>query len=318
MHEFELIRRYFLPLADDPAALGLSDDAALINVPPGYELVITKDAISQGVHFIGSESPDLIARKLLRVNLSDIAAMGAKPYGYFLAMMLPENTNNAWFEKFSNGLQQDNQEYGIRLLGGDTTKSKGALSLSLTMLGVIPRGTALRRNGAKLNDFIYVSGTLGDASLGLQTAQRLNARHSILQKEEQYLLDRYHLPQPRISLGLALAGIANSCMDISDGLMQDLGHIARASSKGAIIWQSCIPLSKPIADLKEIPYPLIVSGGDDYELLFTVPPEKLHQLASIADTITCIGKITEGNRVVLLNNEEQEIALSQKGYCHFT
>ncbi|MEQ1706270.1 MAG: thiamine-phosphate kinase, partial [Rickettsiales bacterium] len=322
--------------------LNLSDDAAIISPPAGCELVITKDAISEGIHFIGSESPDLIAGKALRVNLSDLAAMGAQPLCYFLALMLPKNTSEQWLEKFAGGLKKTGEEFKISLAGGDTTATNGSLSISITAIGSVPRGTALRRNGAKMNDDIYVSGTLGDSALGLQLLLNPTS-HAPL--PSSHFINRYLTPQPRISLGIALRDIATACMDISDGLAQDLGHICTASSVGAVIYANQVPLAslrgvalklKAEADDVAIQHLDItgllrytrndeiitaLTGGDDYELLFTVPPAKKSIIEQLAKTLglplTCIGKITEGNNVKILDENGKTIELNKKGFSHF-
>ncbi len=341
MDEFDLIKKYFTPLASDKAALGLKDDAAIVKVPEGHELVVTKDAIVEGVHFIGDESPDLIARKLLRVNLSDLAAMGAKPYGYFLALMLPKTVNEDWIKAFASGLQGDQNEFGITLLGGDTVATGGALSMSITAMGFVPAGKALKRSGAKAGDDIYVTGTIGDAAIGLRIVSGGTLPPSALcaaspakssystpprphANAEEYLIERYRLPQPRVKFGQLLQGIATSCIDISDGLMQDLGHIAECSNVGATIDWNKIPLSEAAKRiLPEIPnhYEAIAAGGDDYELLFTTASsdaETLNKLAERSNVkITFIGKIQMDGDVKLLHDSGKEINLGKKGFKHF-
>ncbi|MEQ1788983.1 MAG: thiamine-phosphate kinase [Rickettsiales bacterium] len=308
MNEFSLISKYFKPLAENfSGSLELSDDAAILTQPAGCELVITKDALSEGVHFLGNENPALIAGKALRVNISDLAAMGATPICYFLALILPRDTSEEWLEKFALGLKQTQKEFNISLAGGDTTATNATLSISITAIGSIPNGTALRRNGAKIGDDIYVSGTLGDSALGLE----------LLQKGEKndFLINRYLTPQPRIKLGIALRGVANSAMDISDGLVQDLEHICTASNVGATIYSDKIPLSVK-GELQAA-----LTGGDDYELLFTASPDKkttIEQLAeSLSLPLTYIGKITSGNAVQVLDKTGRTIELKKKGFSHF-
>jgi thiamine-monophosphate kinase len=332
MQEFDIIKKYFTPLsAGFSGALGLCDDAAVFAPPAGHELVITKDAISEGVHFIGSESTDLIAGKALRVNLSDLAAMGATPICYFLALILPKNTPEEWVQKFADGLRKTQSEFDIHLAGGDTISTLGTLSISITAIGSVPTGSALRRNGAQIGDNIYVSGTLGDASLGLKA---LSAEIRVLSAE--YLANRYLTPQPRLALGQSLRGVASACMDISDGLVQDLGHICTASKVGAVIYADKIPLSEAAVlfchprvggdlnnsqkdsrlrgndntDILET----ALSGGDDYELLFTAPPEKAHL---IPKNCTKIGQIITGKNVQIIGANGEEITLNKKGFVHF-
>ena len=208
MDEFSLIAKYFRPLAKDfPGALNLQDDAAHLRIPAGHKLVVTNDAITAGVHFKGDEDAAHIARKALRVNLSDLAGKGATPLCYFLALMLPEAPDEQWLARFAQGLAQDQQEFGITLAGGDTTAIKGPLTLAVTALGLVPDHAMLKRGGAHAGDEIYVSGTLGAAALSGYTL----------------------LPEPRLALGQSLLGVASACMDISDGLVQDLGHLCTAS-----------------------------------------------------------------------------------------
>lgn len=326
MNEFSLIDRYFKPLAASfPGSLHLSDDAAILSLPPGQELVVTKDAISQGVHFIGDEAPELIAKKLLRVNLSDLAAMGATPLCYFLAVMLPPHPNplpqagegsaegagEGWLSRFTAGLAEDQTEFGIALAGGDTIATHGPPSFSITAVGTVPTGHALRRNGAKGGDSIYVSGTLGDSALGLHLLRHPRAGG------DPFLINRYLLPQPRLTLGQKLRGIASACMDISDGLVQDVGHICAASGVGAIIERNKLPLSsaaRRIIETDNALWDAPLSGGDDYELLFTVPPNKQQIVPS---DCTCIGVIKNSSGVSVLDDKGQLITLSQKGFRHF-
>jgi thiamine-monophosphate kinase len=320
MDEFGLIRKFFGPLAAGyPGSLNLTDDAAILDVPPGKELVITKDAISEGVHFIGDENAALIAKKLLRVNLSDLAAMGASPLCYFLAAMLPKDTEEYWVAQFAHGLAEDQQRYAMYLAGGDTIATQGKLSFSVTALGLVDMGKALRRNGAKSGDKIYVSGTIGDSALGLAL---LSAPFTV-EKANDHLVQRYLLPEPHIALGHKLQGIASACMDVSDGLIQDLGHICTASHVGAEIHRHLIPRSKPaqaMLDKNEKLWDTIIGGGDDYELLFTLPTEKEKALAAVANELeiplTFIGEIVSEQGVTLLDENKKPLT-HVRGFKHF-
>jgi thiamine-monophosphate kinase len=323
--EFGFIASLLRPLTQGaPEALGLRDDAALIKPPAGMTLVITKDAISAGVHCIGDEPAGLIARKLLRANLSDLAAMGAAPYGYFLALLLPATTDEAWLHDFAAGLRADQEAFGITLMGGDTTRTHGPLALSATLLGLVPDGQALLRGGAKDGDSIYVSGTLGDGAMGLKVAQQDAALAGLGASHRAYLLERYRLPQPRIAWGQALRGVASACMDISDGLVQDLGHLCAASGVGAVLEAASVPLSEAAqAALALVPagaqLPLI--GGDDYELLFTVPQAQdktLHALAKECNVrVTRVGRMTHAQQDVrVLDMQGEALQLTEKGYRH--
>ena len=334
MDEFSIISKYFRPLTKNFAgSLNLSDDAALLSPPEGHELVITKDAISEGIHFIGSESPDLIAAKALRVNLSDLAAMGAQPICYFLALMLPKNTTEDWLKKFAEGLKKTGDEFKIALAGGDTTATNGTLSISITAIGSVPKGKALKRSGAKIGDDIYVSGTLGDSALGLELLLRHPRERGDLGQhgesleipaqggDDNYFIGRYLTPEPRISLGIHLRDLATACMDISDGLAQDLGHICTTSNVGAVIHVNNIPLSSLRGGKADAAIQYALTSGDDYELLFTAPPDKKPAIENLAKSLqlplTCIGKITAGNNVHILDENGKEIELAKKGFMHF-
>ncbi|HSU06544.1 MAG TPA: thiamine-phosphate kinase, partial [Acetobacteraceae bacterium] len=232
--EFALIARHFRPLAG-PGALDLADDAAVIAPPSERELVLTVDAMVEGVHFLPDDPPDLVGRKLLRVNLSDLAAKGAVPIGYLMTVSTPRGTPDEWFAGFASGLAQDQALFGVTLLGGDTTSTPGPISLSLTAIGHVAPGKAVRRAGAEPGNGIWVTGTIGDAALGLAVARRQ------LSDPSRTLLGRYRLPQPRV--GLAIGGIASAGMDVSDGLVQDLGHLCRAGNVAAEIEATKVPLS---------------------------------------------------------------------------
>lgn len=317
--EFEIIARYFAPLTDgDPLTFGLTDDAALLDVPAGQSLVVTKDMMVAGRHFLPDDPADLIARKLLRVNLSDLAAMGAVPKAYLLGIALPDTVGEDWIAAFAGGLDEDQQRYGIHLIGGDTVATPGPLSLSLTALGTVKCGCALSRSGARRGDDIYVSGSIGDGALGLK------ALLGELKPRPQELIDRYRLPRPRLALGQALGGIATAAADISDGLIADLGHICDASGFGARILEVKVPLSPPVqavleADSAQIG--VILSGGDDYELVFTAPPEVRAEVATLANSlglaIARIGQIEEkrGVRVITADGGERDIKTA--GFTHF-
>jgi thiamine-monophosphate kinase len=323
MNEFNIIEKYFAPLAkNNPGALGLSDDAAIITPHPFYQLIVTKDAITENVHFFSDDAPGDIARKLLRVNLSDLASMGATPLYYFLACIFPRNVTEQWIKQFAEGLAADNKAFQISLMGGDTTTQDGPLSLSLTAIGEIPEGMALRRAGAKAGDTLYVSGTIGDAALGLRVLKgELTALSSV---HKAYLVSRYHTPQPRIMVGKGLRLSAHSVIDISDGLVQDAQHMAESSRVRIIINQADIPLSsaaKAALALDPSLHSVILSGGDDYELLFSASKNSKTSLKSLAASldlpITAIGSVKRGKGVAVLaaNNEPLELEIS--GYDHF-
>ena len=311
--EFALIARHFRPLAG-PGALDLQDDAAVLAPPVGRELVITVDAMVAGVHFLPDDPPDLVGRKLLRVNLSDLAAKGATPIGYLMTVSTPRDTPDAWFAGFAAGLAQDQREYGVVLLGGDTTSTPGPISLSLTILGHVAPGQAVHRAGAMPGDGIWVTGTIGDGALGLAVAR------GKLQDPSGYLLSRYRLPQPRI--GFAITGIASAGMDVSDGLVQDLGHICRASGVAAEIDEVLVPLSPPARLAGPEWLATCLTGGDDYELLLAVPPrcEGALRLAAAASgiAVTRIGAFRQGPPAVEVRGSDgQVMKFATGGWSHF-
>lgn len=307
--EFGLIARHFAPLAG-PGGLGLLDDAALLDPPPGRTLVLTADAMVEGVHFLPDDPAGLVGRKLLRVNLSDLAAMGAAPLAYLMTVSAPRGTADAWFAAFAAGLAADQAAFGITLLGGDTTHTPGPLSLSLTCIGhVAPQG-AVRRNGAGAGDEVWVTGTIGDGALGLLAAQ------GRIPDEGGVLADRYRLPRPR--LGVLRPGLVRAAMDVSDGLVQDLGHLARAAGLAAEIDAALVPLSPAAAVAGDLA--LCLGGGDDYELLMAVAPgqgQALQAAAQAAGTsATRIGRFTEGAGVTVMR-DGTVWALDRSGWSHF-
>jgi thiamine-monophosphate kinase len=315
--EFELIDRLLKPLAEGcSGALGLLDDAALVDVPPGRQLVVAKDAIVAGVHFLTDDPPELIAGKLLRVNLSDLAAMGAEPLGYLTALARPRDIDDAWLRRFTAGLAADQKRFDCHLLGGDTTSTPGPLALSLTILGLVPRGRALLRSGARPGDDVWVSGTLGDAALGLRVLRGL----AVTEEEALELVDRYRTPRPRLALGQALRGIASAAIDVSDGLVADLGHVCAASGVAATIDASRLPLS-PVARGVPGARDAALAGGDDYELLFTVPPDRRSEVerlaASLDHGVTRIGVVATGRSVRVMDGDGRPLALDRTGWRHF-
>jgi thiamine-monophosphate kinase len=302
--EFALIAQHFAPLAG-PGALGLTDDAAVFAPPAGRELVVAADAMVAGVHFLPEDPPETIGRKLLRTNLSDLAAMGAVPLGYLMTTAFPRGTGEAWVAAFAAGLALDQAEFGLTLLGGDTVSIPGPMTLSLTILGHVAPGTALRRNGARPGDALWVSGTIGDGALGLRVLQGALP-------PDAALAARYRLPQPRLGLGQALVGVASACMDVSDGLVQDLGHICRASGCGAVLHAAQVPLSPGAAAHPGL-LALCLTGGDDYELLFAAPPG-----AAVPPGATRIGACVAGPpEVTVLDATGAPMRLDRQGWSHF-
>ena len=326
--EFELIANLFAPLARGfPGACGLEDDVAYLAltgglVQPGEELVLKTDAIVSGVHFLASDPGDLVARKLLRVNLSDLAAKGARPLVYMLAAMLPASLEYGWLQRFAQGLKADQDEFGIVLAGGDTDATPGPLALSLSVIGAIPAGQRLLRSAAQVGDAVFVSGTIGDGALGL--AVILGQLTGASQSDAGFLADRYRLPRPRLALGRRLRGLAHATMDISDGLVGDLQHICDASHVGATVEVGRLPLSDSArAAVTNAPtwIETVIGGGDDYELLLTAPRSNENALVSIGRDvgvpITRIGSIDCGNAVRVISPDGREIAPTKIGYRHF-
>lgn len=307
--EFKLIARHFRPLAGE-GALGLLDDAALLTPPPGQQIVLAADAMVAGVHFLPDDPPETIGRKLLRVNLSDLAAMGAAPLGYLMTIALTPGTTEAWLAGFVAGLAEDQRDFGIQVLGGDTVSTPGPLTLSLTILGQVPAGAALRRAGARPGDDVWVSGRIGDGYLGLRAARGETA------DPEGILARRYRLPEPRLALGLALRGLARACMDVSDGLLQDLSHLSRAGGCAAVVEGPLVPVSS-----SEAPLAALVTGGDDYELLFAASPTDRAAVtaagAASRTPVTRIGHFTQGApHVSLRDGEGGDITPQKLGWSH--
>ena len=316
--EFEFIAQRLRPLAaGTPGALDLEDDAALIDPPAGSALVVTKDAMVAGVHFLAADPPGDIARKLLRVNLSDLAAMGATPLGYLLALIRAEETSEDWLAAFCQGLAADQATFGIGLLGGDTVSTPGPLALSLTALGHVPRGEALLRRGARPQDDVWVSGSLGDGALGLKVLQ---GDLEVAEQARAALIERYRLPTPRLALGQALRGIASAVIDVSDGLLADLGHILDTSGVGAELRADALPLS-PASCAIPGARKAALAGGDDYELLFTAAPKRRDAIATLATRLrlplTRIGTIHAGPGLRVLDAAGRELPVDHTGWQHF-
>ena len=312
--EFELIARFFAPLAGR-GALGLRDDAALFDVSPGCQLVVTADTVVAGVHFRADDPPDLVARKALRVNLSDLAAKGARPLGFLQALTLNDGIDDAWLERYAAGLAEDVAAFNIPLAGGDTTAGPGPLTITITALGEVPKGSAILRAGAKAGDVIHVSGAIGDSALGLSC---LEGELDLPSEDAAALADRYHLPRPRLALGQALRGLASSALDISDGLVADLGHMASASGVDIVLDRDAVPLSAAARRAVQAHPDLwkkILAGGDDYEIAFALPHGA--EVPRIGDVpLTAIGRVTAGTGCVTVTAAGKPFPLSAAGYRH--
>ena len=319
--EFERIRRFFAPLAG-PGGLGLVDDAALIDCAPGKRLVVTADAIVAGVHYLPDDPPDLVARKLLRVNLSDLAAMGARPLHYVLTTALPAELGPEWLAGFAEGLAEDQHRYGIDLLGGDSVGTHGPAVLSLTAIGEVEAGQEIRRSGARPGDLVWVSGTIGDAFLGLDLLR--GAYPDLAPEHRDYLVGRFRLPEPRTELGPRLCGIAHAMIDVSDGLLADLGHISETSRAAANVELDLLPLSPAARAILENDPGIrvrLAAAGDDYELVFAAPADAAEAIATVSlrlgIPLTRIGKVEAGTGVRLLDADGHQIPLEAHGYRHF-
>lgn len=316
MSEFDLIQRYFTRPAAH-AVLGVGDDAALLRVGSGMELAVSTDMLVSGTHFFADADPFLLGRKALAVNISDMAAMGAQPRWAVLALSLPA-ADEPWLERFSAGFFAEAEMHGVELVGGDTTR--GPLNLSITIMGEVPQGMALRRAGAQPGDDIWVSGMLGDAALALAHLQgKVVLRAQILSA----CAARLHQPTPRVALGLALRGIARSAIDVSDGLLADLGHILECSSKAAEISYAALPVSAALRPYLGQPLGAhcALAGGDDYELCFTAA---VAQRAAIEDIsvqlglpLTRIGTIVEGKGCTVRAADGSVMNIGEYGYDHF-
>lgn len=314
--EFELIARYFAPLAKGFAgAGGLKSDNAFLASDARHDLVVKTDMIVAGVHFLADERPELVAARALRVCLSDLAAGGATPFVYQLALSLTRGWTERWVAGFARGLAADQRRFGITLCGGDTTGTPGPTTISITAFGKVSRGKGLGRGGARAGDELWVSGTIGDAALGLLAA-RGELTSSALEK-------RYRLPQPRTTLGPHLVGTANAAADISDGLLADVGHIADASGLEARIERDRVPLSasaRGVLSVNPVLWSNVLGGGDDYELAVAVPARKRMSLLAASRAagvkVTRVGAFCKGKGVVLtVSGQLQRIA--QSGYVHF-
>lgn len=321
--EFELIAKYFAPLARKaPGAFGLKDDAASFQPSAGHDIVLTTDAVVAGVHFFPDDPADTIARKALRVNISDLAAKGASPRVYLLTLSLPPTIDEAWLKSFTNGLRRDQTRFGITLVGGDTVATPGPLTIGITAIGEVPRGTMLTRGGARVGDDIWVTGTIGDAALGLRVAN--GGDPGLNGKFRAAALARYRIPEPRLKLGASLLGIASACLDVSDGLIADLGHMSRTSGVGIELQAAQVPFSAAASAALasgRVTLGELLTGGDDYELVVAAPPAARAALSALAarskTKFRRIGRVVKGRGVTALDREGAPMRFPRAGYAHF-
>lgn len=325
--EFDLIARFFEPLARDlPGAMGLRDDAGALRLPPGQELIVSADAIVAGIHFPKDTPSGDIARRALRVNLSDIAAKGATPLAYTLTLQLPEAVDDDWLRGFADVLDEDQKTYGLGLLGGDTSRTDGPLTLSINIFGQCFENKWIKRSGACVGEEVYVTGTIGDATLGLAIEQgRIDVGNG---PDRDFLRSRFFRPEPRVETGPKLLGLASAAADVSDGLIADLGHICAASSLGVELDFGSVPLSPAAERLVTDHQPLgpsLLSGGDDYEIVFTAPERARGDIdVLVRETgvaMTRIGRTVEHagdeSRVKVFDDAGRELEVRDGGYRHF-
>jgi thiamine-monophosphate kinase len=318
MTEFDLIRTYFASqsLVRTDVRVGIGDDAAIVCAPPGMEIVVTTDALVAGVHFVADVDPFTLGHKSLAVNLSDLAAMGAEPAWFLLALTLPEARGD-WLQRFAEGMFALARRHNVQLIGGDTTR--GPLAVVITALGTIPQGKGMRRSGARLGDLVYLTGEVGDAALALLS---LRGERQFGGAEAMRLRERLERPVPRVDEGIALRDLASSAIDVSDGLAADLGHILQASGVGARIHLDAIPLSSIYRDhLAEVGWECALAGGDDYELCLTVPPGHVAAVDALSNRtkvpLTRIGEITSGSELEIYDNAGRQYRPQVRGHDHF-
>lgn len=319
LSEFQLIDRFFKrsPRAAGPVQLGVSDDCALLQPPSGELLAVSTDMLIEGRHFFAGANPYDLGHKALAVNLSDLAAMGAQPMSFTLALALPASDPH-WLQPFSEGLFHLADAQGIELIGGDTTR--GPLAISITVIGTVPNNMALKRSSAQAGDELWISGTLGDARLALDVLQnKCTLAPNLLAKSSE----RLHRPQPRVALGLALRGIANAAIDVSDGLLGDLGHLINQSSLSATLFADDLPFGEAlISQTIDTRYALALNGGDDYELCFSAAADQ-HQAVIDAGQrsqtqVTCIGRLSKGSGIHVQDHQGNLISVINQSFDHFS
>lgn len=327
--EDDLIATFFRPLATDPGALSLVDDCAELTPPPGHDLVLKTDAVASGIHFFPEDPWNEVAKKALRVNLSDLAAKGARPLGYLLSLALPADWRADDLAAFARGLAEDQAEFGLSLLGGDTIRSPAGLVVSITVFGAVPTGRMVRRAAARPGDLLYASGTLGDAALGLDLRLDPAAFAVLDDADRAHLADRYALPRPRLALAPTILAHATAAMDLSDGLALDLARMGKGSGTAAEIDLAALPLSPAAraalaADSTRLGR--IVAGGDDYEILAAVSPAAAPAFEAAATLVgvpvTSIGRVVSGEDegrggVRFLDSQGAEVAIAGRGFRHF-
>jgi thiamine-monophosphate kinase len=325
--EDRLIARHFRPLATDPGAFALADDAAILTPPAGCDLVLKADAIIGGVHFLPDDPPDSVAQKALRVNLSDLAAKGARPLGFLLSLALPQEIGEEWLASFARGLKADSEHYGCPLFGGDTDRTPGPIMVSIAAFGAVPLGAMVRRSGAQPGDRVVVTGTIGDAVLGLQLRRDPDAaaRFELSPAMREWLIARYRVPQPRNAVAEIFRRHASAALDVSDGLAGDLAKLCRASGVDASINAARVPLSdgaRRAVAAEPALLAALLTGGDDYEIVATVPAEHLGVLiteaAAAGVAVTEIGWVEAGKgRAEFIGSDERPLVFTRTSFSHF-
>ncbi len=334
LSERDIIKNFIAPLAQiQSLQLNCEEDAAVLEFPAGKMLVMTTDAIIENTHFFMTDPPETIAKKALRVNLSDLAAMGAHPIGYTLCLTLGDSITQEWLGRFFSSLGEDNQNFHVSLIGGDTNKSNGPLNISITAIGDVAESLAITRCGAQSGDRIYVTGTIGDAALGFNCLQGLYT--NLTDVDRNFLISRYHVPNPRHRLAQHLGDVVHAATDISDGLLLDLKLICESSDLQAYVRRDRIPLSKAVKNLLKASdashhaaiFDAICAGGDDYELIFTASPGEADHIEYLAQRyavpITCIGHLgvkpedaDDTKRILLMDDQGNQLPISHLGYEH--
>jgi thiamine-monophosphate kinase len=325
--EFEIIARYFAPLATDTGALGLKDDAAVLLVTEGHELVVTCDTIVEGVHFLKDDPPDSVGHKALAVNLSDLTAKGSRGYAYLLSLALPPEVSADWLEGFASGLREIQDETGVSLVGGDTTASPGPLTITITALGLVPQEQAVMRLGAKPGDQLYVSGTIGDACLGLRLLREpaLAESWGLAEEDVAFLVNAYRRPGPNNDLAILVRNFAQAAIDVSDGLVGDIEKLCQVSHVGARIESAYVPFSPAAAKaLQREPdlLPVLITAGDDYGVVVAVSERSAPDFESEAEAkgaaFTRVGNlVAPEEEVTAVGPEGHPLALKHKGFRHF-
>ena len=320
--EFELIDSVFAPLARAlPGAFALKDDVATLRPKSGHELVLKTDSTIENVHFLPGDPPGTIGQKALRRALSDIAAKGAIPAVYLLAMAMPPTITRNWIEKFAEGLRGDQADFCVALTGGETCRTPGVLTITVTMIGWVSEGRLLRRSGAQPGDDVWVTGTIGDAAGGLCLLKQAASLEDNAARD--YLIGRFRVPEPRLEFGVALGAIASAAIDVSDGLIADLGHLSDLSGTRIQIDAERVPISAQLRALWGSTAALVaISAGDDYEIAFTAPAGSAGEIVAAArrthTRVTPIGRVVEGSPgISLLDSAGQDVTLKEKGYRHF-